>query len=359
MKRQPQARIDLAALRHNLACARRAAPHSRIMAVVKANGYGHDLLRVANPLQPGCDGFAVARAAEGVSLREAGIQLPITVLEGFSDEEELAALAHHQLHAVLHHRHQIELLSAQPLPRPLACWLKIDSGMHRLGLPPEQVAAAAAHLATLPWVAPQVGYMSHLACADDLNDPMTEQQLARFRALVPANARCSLANSAALLGWPATHGDWVRPGILLYGVSPFLHHQGGEHDLRPVMTLTTRLIAINQIASGEPIGYGASWRTPEPMPIGVAAIGYGDGYPRHAPSGTPTLLNGRIAPLVGRVSMDMITLDLRHHPDARIGDRVTLWGEGLPIEQVASQAGTIAYELLCGVTRRVVMEFFG
>jgi len=352
MRSDPHALIDLAALRHNLGVVRQAAPHSRVMAAVKANAYGHGLLRVARALTD-ADAFGVARVSEGVRLREQGILKPIVVLEGFCGREELEAAAAHDLQLAIHIPEQLALLQECPLPRPVACWLKIDSGMHRLGFPPADVPAVFRALRSAPSVS-EVRLITHLANADDRGDPATAAQIARTLPLLrELGAEGSIANSGGLLGWPDAQVDWVRPGIMLYGASPFLGGRGPEQNLRPVMTLRSRLIAVRRFAAGEPIGYGAIWRCPEEMLIGVVAIGYGDGYPRHAPPGTPTLINGRPAPLVGRVSMDMITVDLRRHPEAAVGDEVTLWGDGLPAEAVAEPAGTIPYQLFCGVTARV------
>lgn len=349
----PGAWIDLHALRHNLRQVRRLAPNSRVLAVVKSNGYGHGVLPVAQALDE-ADALAVARVEEGVVLRQSGISKTVLVLEGFFDAVELAAVAKYQLDVAIQQPEQIELLAQQKSDKPISCWLKVDSGMHRLGFAPEAAIDAWQALAQLPLVAGPPRLMTHFACADDPQDPATRQQLARFQPLVEQlGAESSLANSAGIIGWPESHADWVRPGIMLYGASPMLNATGADHGLLPVMTLHSKLIAINHFKAGEPIGYGASWRCPEDMPVGVVAIGYGDGYPRHAPPGTPVLLNGKQAPLVGRVSMDMINIDLRGQPAARLGDPVILWGEGLPAEVVAERAGTIAYELFCGVTQRV------
>ena len=348
----PRALIDWDALRHNLQRARQAAPGTLALAIIKANGYGHGMLRVAEALKDDADGFGVARTSEGVRLREAGFQQPITILGGFNDRDELEATSQHRLNPAIHSPHQIELLEQHPQRQPISCWIKIDTGMHRLGLEPEQVQETTKRLTALPHVA-DIRYMSHLACADDPTSDATNQQQQLFTKIVPAKATTSLANSAGILAWPTTHADWIRPGIMLYGASPLLGHTSEDDDLRPVMTLETRLVSIKRVKKGQSIGYGASWTCPEEMRVGIAAIGYGDGYPRHAPSGTPTLIHGHFAPLVGRVSMDMIAIDLRNHPEAGIGDRVILWGKGLPAEIIAEKAGTIAYELFCGVTRRV------
>ena len=351
--------IDLDALRHNLARARETAPHSKVMAVIKADGYGHGILRVARALEA-ADAFAVGRMSEALELREAGVGKPLLLLEGIFDAEEVGLAAEHDLHCVVHTFEQIELLECAAVKRPLTVWMKVESGMGRIGFSEADAVEAWRRLHASEAVAKPIHLCSHLARADERDAPHAADQFARLRAVAerldPAPGQLSLANSAGLFGHPKTHLDWVRPGISLYGVSPFIGGRGGEEGLRPVMTLTTRLIAVQHREEGEAIGYGASYRCPEAMPVGVAAIGYGDGYPRHAAEGTPVLVNGTRVPLIGRVSMDMITLDLRGLPDARVGDEVTLWGKELPVEEVAERAGTIAYELLCGVTRRVLIE---
>jgi alanine racemase len=350
--RPTRVRIDLSALRHNLQRAREAAPNSRVMAAIKANGYGHGLVRVARALHDS-DGFGVASIGEALILREAGIEAPITLLEGFFHPNEIALSAQHRLELLLHHPQQIDILEKSDIPQPIRVWLKIDTGMHRLGIAPEQVKAQWQRLERHPLLDP-LGQMTHLATADEPGHPTTEAQLRLFRsATAELPGARAIANSAGVLGWPESHGDWVRPGIMLYGISPFVGGRAAQHGLKPVMTLSSELIAVNQMNKGDAIGYGGNWVCPEAMPVGVVAVGYGDGYPRHAGNGTPVLVNGRRVPMIGRVSMDMITVDLRSQPDAAIGDSVVLWGEGLPAEEIAEAAGTIAYELLCGVTARV------
>ena len=324
-------------------------------AAVKAEGYGHGLVRTARALD--ADAFAVACVEEALALREAGIDRRIVLLEGVFEADELPWCAQHALDIAVHQPEQLRMLELARLERPLRVWLKIDSGMHRLGLAPETTSAAFQRLRACPAVQAEIGLMSHLARADERDCDYTRQQLQIFEtATAGLQGERSLANSAGILGWPQTHFDWVRPGIMLYGASPFAGSVAAEYDLRPVMTLSTRLIAINRLRQGEPVGYGGTWVCPEDMDVGVAAAGYGDGYPRHAPSGTPVLVNGCEAALIGRVSMDMIALDLRQHPGARIGDPVVLWGEGLPVERIAEAAGTISYPLLCGITGRVRVE---
>ena len=355
MTRAAQAQINLHALRHNLQRVREAAPQSRVMAMVKANAYGHGMVRVARALvDAGANALGVASVDEAIMLRDAGITAPITLLEGFFAPAELMLIQQHNFDVVIHHPAQLAILEATVLATPVTVWLKVDSGMHRLGFAAEQVFQVWQRLAACRSVRGHVRLMTHLASADDLASPQTLQQLACFNAATAEiNAGRSIANSAAILGWPQTHDEWVRPGIMLYGASPFINDTAIAHDLKPVMTLTSELIAINHYKKGDAIGYAASWVCPHDMPVGVVAMGYGDGYPRHAVSGTPVLVNGKRVPLIGRVSMDMLSVDLSSQPQAHIGDAVTLWGEGLPVEEVARRASTISYQLLCGVTRRV------
>lgn len=350
--RPTQVHIDLSALRHNLQQVRRAAPNSRVMAAIKANGYGHGLIRVARALEES-DGFGVACLNEALQLRDAGIEAPITLLEGFFHTDELPLIEEHGLDLVLHHPQQIESLLNAAIRGPIKVWLKVDSGMHRLGVRPDEAAHWWQRLHQHRALEP-LGQMTHLADADELSRPETPEQLTLFaQASERLGGEKSIANSAGILGWPQSHADVVRPGIMLYGVSPFVGGRAAGNDLQPVMTFSSALIAVNQLKKGEAIGYGGTWRCPEDMPVGVVAVGYGDGYPRHAANGTPVLVNGQRAGLVGRVSMDMITVDLRGQPEAKVGDPVILWGEGLPAEEVAEASDTIAYELFCGVTPRV------
>lgn len=349
--------ISLAALHHNLRRVREAAPYARVMAMVKADAYGHGARVVAEALAE-ADGFGVALLDEALALRAAGIRQPVTVLEGVFSDEEMFEAVRHGIDVVVHHEPQIGFLERCRLTGPVNVWLKLDSGMHRLGFAPEAAVAAFRRLRAAR-VTGRLGLLTHFACADDLASPLTDRQLTRFRAVQQVIAQGggedvqeSLANSAGILAWPAAHGDWVRPGIMLYGGSPFAGQDAESLGLRPVMTLTTRLIAVRELKAGESVGYGATWTAERDTRIGVAGIGYGDGYPRHAPSGTPVLVNGRRVPLAGRVSMDMITVDLGDLP-AQPGDPVVLWGEGLPADEVAAHAGTLSYELFCKVTARV------
>ncbi len=353
MSRAARALIDCDALQHNLEQVRIAAPGSRVLAVIKANGYGHGIVPVARALA-GADAFGVACVEEAAELREAGIDAPLVLLEGVFDAGELAYAAGHDLQIVVHSAEQLVLLEAASPARPLTVWLKVDSGMHRLGFAPEHVAGAWARLQACPAVARGVRLMTHLARADRRDTAAIHPQLDVFaEAVSELEGERSIANSGAILACPASHQQWVRPGIMLYGASPFVDGDPFADNLRPAMTLTTRLIAVNRFRRGDAVGYGGAWTCPEDMPVGVAAIGYGDGYPRHAETGTPVLVNARRVPLIGRVSMDMICLDLRGQPEAKAGDPVVLWGDGLPVDEIARHAGTIPYELLCRVTPRV------
>jgi alanine racemase len=346
-----QAVIDTGALAHNLARARACAPGRRVYAAVKADGYGHGAITAARALTD-ADGFAVASLDEALRLRRAGIEQPIMMLSQPLDKAACTVAAEHQIAAVVFHDDQLDALAAHPGPA-LTLWIKLDSGMHRLGFAAERADEIAARIEAMPQVR-MTGWLTHLACADDICDTRTMDQLACFNAATRGRPGSrSIANSAGVLAWPATHADVVRPGIMLYGGVPLLDRSAAACGLRPAMHLTAPVIARQEIGPGEPIGYGATWRTPEAMVVGVIGIGYGDGYPRHAPSGTPVLVNGVRVPLVGRVSMDMITVDLRTAPETRVGDRATLWGPGLPADEIAAVSGTISYELFCQLTPRV------
>ncbi|WP_333606624.1 alanine racemase [Arsukibacterium sp.] len=353
MSRRPLAHIDLSALQHNLARVKQLAANSQVLAVLKANAYGHGLVQVAQALHQ-ADAFAVARIDEALALRTGGIVKPIVLLEGFYEAAELPVLLANNLQTVVHNQLQLEALEQTPLAGQLKVWLKIDTGMHRLGIAPAQTDEYYRRLWQCATVQPGIRLMSHFCCADELAAPQTLQQLALFQQLCADKAeQCSLANSAGIIAWPQSQLDWVRPGLMLHGISPMLGQLGRDHLLLPVMRLSSRVIAMRQVKQGDTVGYGASWQAKADTVIAVIAIGYGDGYPRHAANGTPVWLNGRIVHLAGRVSMDMITVDLGPEPDATIGDEAVLWGPELPIEQVATAAGTVAYELLCNITPRV------
>jgi alanine racemase len=356
MSRTTVATIHLGALRHNLARIKALAAPAKVMAVVKADAYGHGLERVARALDGEAEAFAVAALGDGLRLRAAGHQQRVVVLSGPDSASDIAEMQRLHLDAAIHHDAQLQWLAqAAPKRGRLRLWLKIDSGMHRLGFAPERVAEVHARLAAMPGVDPEVGLLTHFSDSEIFDGEQTPTQIARFVDVThDLKGPRSLSNSAAVLGWPDARGDWVRTGGLLYGLSVVDSQSGADLGFRPAMTLSTRLIAINQIKRGERVGYNGTWTCPEDMPVGVAAVGYGDGYPRSAAAGTPVLVGDQRVPLIGRVSMDLITLDLRAAPAAKIGDRVLLWGPQLPVEQIAAQAGTLSYDLTCGMTRRVL-----
>ncbi|HHM06382.1 MAG TPA: alanine racemase [Gammaproteobacteria bacterium] len=357
MSRTAEAVIDVDALRHNLGVARAAAPGGKILAIIKADAYGHGLVAVARALG-GADAFGVACLDEGVALRQGGIKKDIVLLAGVLDQAALAGADRHRLSLVVHSEHQIAALQAARLSAPLKVWLKVDTGMHRLGFSVAVAAAAWRRLAACSNVISPPGWMSHFANADLRTDPRTAQQLAVFHAVIAdAPGPRSIANSAALLAWPASHADWQRPGLMLYGVSPFEDSSGGDLGLRAAMCFTSRLVAIKPLPRGAAVGYGGDWVCPEDTVMGIVAAGYGDGYPRHTPSGTPVYVNGALVPRVGRVSMDTLCVDLGRNSAARVGDAVELWGRHLPVETIARAAGTIPYELLCKVTGRVARRY--
>ncbi|WP_198951695.1 alanine racemase [Colwellia chukchiensis] len=347
--------IDLSALTHNYQTIKTLAPKAKVLAVLKANGYGHGLERIAKAL-PNADAFGVARIDEALALRAAGIVQPIVLLEGFFADSDIAILAANNFATVIHNQQQLSAILNAKLEQPLKVWLKIDTGMHRLGINPEQFSQFYQALSQSPNVQKSLVLMSHLGCADDKTASTTPKQMALFDALcADSKLEKSLANSAAVLCWPESHYQWIRPGLLLYGVSPLPQAETID-GVKPVMTLQSSLIAVREIAAGEAVGYGGAWVSKQKTTVGVIAIGYGDGYPRHAQNGTPVLLNGRRVPLIGRVSMDMITVDLGQHSTDKIGDIATLWGKGLNIEEIAQAATSIPYELLCNISRRVKVQ---
>jgi alanine racemase len=353
MPRPLVARISLSALRHNLQVAKNKASKARVWAVVKANAYGHGLARAVQAFAT-ADGLALIEPDAAFRLREMGWQKPILLLEGFFDAADLPLVAKHRINVAVHCNEQIAMLEQASLSQPVDIHLKMNSGMNRLGFTPTQYEAAYARLRALPAIG-RITLMTHFANADDALNPglPLAVQLRRFHeATQGLEGERSLANSAAVLMHPDAIGDWVRPGIMLYGATP----GGGtaeEFGLRPAMTLTSEIIGIQHIQAGEAVGYGSRFIADKPMTVGMVACGYADGYPRHAPTGTPILVNGRKTRLIGRVSMDMLNVDLTDIPGAAVGSPVILWGEGMPIDEVATAAGTLGYELMCAVAPRV------
>ncbi|WP_163560608.1 alanine racemase [Halomonas sp. NO4] len=368
MTRPLVADIDLDAFRHNYALARAQAPGSRALAVIKADGYGHGAVACARALEGLPDGerppaFAVACLEEAERLREGGIRTPILLLEGIFEAAELERVEALSLWMAVHSDWQVEALLAYRPARPIPVWLKVDSGMHRLGFAPAAVPAVWARLAAAPGQATDLHLMSHLATADEADTRACCDQLARMQALADRlQAPLCLANSPATLAWPEAHGAWVRPGVMLYGSDPLEVPNAASQGLQPVMTLRSAIIAVRDIAPGEAVGYGRRWQATRPSRIATVAGGYGDGYDRHAADGTPTLVAGRRAPLAGKVSMDMLTVDITDIPEAEIGTEVVLWGRAtngavLSIDEVAHHCDTISYTLLTGVLPRVPRRY--
>ncbi|MFA5677811.1 MAG: alanine racemase [Pseudomonas sp.] len=348
--RPARALIDLSALRHNYRLAK-SLTGCRALAVVKANAYGHGALECAAALADEADGFAVSAIEEALELREAGHRQPIVLLEGWFEASELELICRHDLWPVIHHHGQLQDLQQANLLKPLHAWLKLDSGMHRTGFSPAEYPQVWQQLQTSGKVA-SLTSITHFARADEPETGRTEQQLEAFHAATRAlQGSVSLCNSAGVLAWPQAHGDWARPGIMLYGSSPFGFTQPQASELQPVMQLDSRIIAVHQVPAGEPIGYGSRFMTHRPSRIGLVAMGYADGYPRHAPDGTPVLVDGQRTTLAGRVSMDMLTVDLTDLPGSGLGSHVRLWGKGLDAGEVAHCAGTISYQLFCNLNR--------
>lgn len=354
MTRPTRVRIDLAALRHNFRTVAQLAQPARCYAVIKADGYGHGLARVAQALDE-APRFAVSSLEEALAVRAAGVDKPVLLLEGFFEAEELEICARQGFELLLHDEWQLEMVERQALPGPLSLWLKLNTGMNRLGLTPPEALRARDRLRAIPQARLQ-GAMSHFACADmdDLTHARSQlRNLLNWREAAGPGLEYAAANSAAILTLPESRLDWARPGIMLYGSSPLTNTRARDLGLQPVMHLESRIIAVRDLQAADTVGYGAIWKAGGPARMGVVAIGYGDGYPRHAAPGTPLYVAGRRVPLIGRVSMDMLTVDLTHHPEAKLGDPVELWGANVSVDEVAEKAGTISYELLTGVTERV------
>ena len=350
--------INRRALRHNLQRLRELAPASKLVAVVKANAYGHGLLETARTL-PDADAFGVARLEEALRLRAGGIAQPILLLEGFFEAADLPVISAQRLHTAVHSPEQLAALEEADLPEPVTVWMKLDTGMHRLGVLPEQAEAFYQRLSQCKNVRQPVNIVSHFARADEPESDATLRQLDIFNSFTAGKpGQRSIGASGGILLWPDSHMDWVRPGIILYGVSPLEQQScGTDFGCQPVMSLTSSLIAVRAHKAGEAVGYGGTWIAERDTRLGVVAIGYGDGYPRAAPSGTPVLVNGREVPIVGRVAMDMICVDLGPQSADKVGDSVVMWGDSLPVERIAEITKVSAYELITRLTSRVAMKY--
>ncbi|MDO7596665.1 MAG: alanine racemase [Pseudomonadota bacterium] len=359
MSSDPVAHINLAALQHNFERVKQLAPNSKIMSAIKADAYGHGAIQVAQALHDS-DAFAVARLSEGLILRAGGIQQPIVLLEGVSSVADLQAAAENDLSIVFHHPSQLQLIATVQLSKPLNfCWLMVETGMHRLGLSADEIDDALQILTASPNILGEIGLMSHFANSDLVGDARNQQQLDKLMECADQyGLKTSMANSAAIFSFAASHGDWVRPGLMLYGATPFTDKTAQDLDLKPVMQLTSELIAIQPLNVGDNVGYGGSWIAEKPGRIGIVSIGYGDGYSRHLSNVGSVLINNQRVPIVGRVSMDMIAIDLANLSDVTVGDAVIMWGsELLTVDDMATQANTISYELLCQLNERVKREY--
>lgn len=348
MTRPARVIVNVSAVRANFEVVAQQAPAARVMAIVKADAYGHGIARIASALEAQADAFGVASLEEAIELRKAGIERPIVLLEGAFNVEEIGDILTHRLETVVHTHEQLAPLCDPRNDIPL--WIKIDTGMHRLGFPPAEVDAVVGRLRR---AGRKLRFMSHLASAHRENDESVSEQLRVFESVLASHAgERSMANSGAVLAWPQCHADWVRPGLMLYGVSPFDGRRGSDHGLRPAMTVTSALIAVREVEAGGSVGYGKAYICPERMRVGVVAFGYGDGYPRQAATGTPICVAGVRTQVIGEASMDMLTVDLRPVRAAVVGDPVVMWGPELAVEEVAASAKTIPYELLCRVRVR-------
>ncbi len=355
MVRPTYIEIDIDALAHNAKRVKQCCPGQKIIAMVKADAYGCGLALTVPTLSHQVDAFGVACLEEARVVRQLTTK-PCVLFQGVFSQDEFQWVSSLELDCVIHHADQLTWLLNTTLPNPVRIWVKVNTGMHRLGFQPDEVYDVLLLLSQCQWVHPDIGLMTHIACADEPEHPQNQLQLDIFSALnLPADMHVirSIGNSAWILSRPKSVYDVVRPGIMLYGVSPMAASNGADFNLRPVMRFISSISVIHDYPPGVPIGYGGTWRSEAASRIGVVAVGYGDGYPRHITENTPVWIRGSVAPIVGRVSMDMLTVDLTSLPDVEVGDRVELWGEHLPVEVIARAAGTIAYELICQVSPRV------
>lgn len=353
MSRPTHIYIDVSALLYNFQRVQYYAPGKKIIAMVKANAYGCGVAAIVPILEHRVAAFGVACLEEALTIRKLGSRAECILFQGIFSPEDLIYLQQYHLQCVVHHSHQIQWILAHRTKEKIKIWLKIDSGMHRLGFKPDKVEEVMRALLQCPWVE-CMGFMTHLACADTPNAPLNASQLQTFQdsTLSYPNMARSMANSAAIISLPQTHADIIRPGIMLYGVSPFGYISSQELGLRPVMQFVSQITAIHHYPANTPIGYGATWKSPNPSRIGVVPVGYGDGYPRHVSPQTPVWIRGHLVPIVGRISMDMLNIDLTKTPFIQEGDTVELWGKNLMVEEIARKANTLAYELLCQASQR-------
>ncbi len=354
MARPSEVKIDSGALLHNLEQVKRCAPHSKIIAMLKADAYGCGLKTIAPILEGRVAAFGVACLEEAMLIRSLGLKNDCILFQGIFSGDELETVAAHRLQCVIHQAHQLKWLLATPLSTKIRVWVKVNTGMHRLGFSPAEVQDVIVALKECAWVENRIGLLTHFACADELDHPANQMQLKTYKQLpLPeGNYIRSISNSAAILTMPETHMDMVRPGIMLYGISPFKNRIGKEFNLKPVVHFLSEITAIHHYPADVHVGYGATWKTKRPSTIGIIACGYGDGYPRHIAANTFVWIKGNLIPIIGRVSMDMLTVDLTDFPEINLGACVELWGANLPLETVAAASNTLTNELLCQLTTR-------
>ncbi len=366
MSRPTHVYINPQALVHNVKRIQHYAKNKKIIAMVKANAYGHGLAKVLSTIEPYVDGFGVACAEEALAVREHSHECECILFQGIFNPEELDLVVKYRLQCVIHQPCQLTWILAKPQNKKIKVWIKVNTGMHRLGFEPSEVESILHALSNCSWIDKEIRLITHLACADEPESEQNELQITRFNLLISELAMkrermlikydrivSSIANSAAIMALPQTHADIVRPGIMLYGISPFADRTARELDLEPVMSFVSCITAIHHYPAHAPIGYGATWKSEQATKIGIIPVGYGDGYPRHISEGTPVWVQGSMVPIVGRISMDMLTVNLTNAPHIQLGDAVEMWGKHIPVEVIAKSAGTIAYELICQVSSRV------
>lgn len=354
MSRPTRLQIEPSALLHNVAQIRRFAPNKKIIAMVKANAYGCGVRAVVPVLEGQVDAFGVACLEEAMAIKAMGSQTQCILFQGVFTPDELLVVAEHQFACVLHHPRQLQWLLNTPLPRTIKVWVKVNTGMHRLGFNITELQDVMSALQNCSWIDKDIGLMSHMACADEPARVENHQQISLFEVIsIPGISKRSMANSASIISFPQIHFDVVRPGIMLYGVSPFAQKTALDLGLIPVMRFMSAISAIRRYPAGAQVGYSGTWNSDKPSVIGIVAAGYGDGYPRHISANTPVWVGGKEVTIVGRVSMDMMAVDLTNHPDVEAGDPVELWGAHILVERIAQSAGTLGYELLCQISERV------
>ncbi len=355
MSRPTVLQFDAAALSHNIKRVKFFAPNKKIIAMVKANAYGCDVRRVVPLISADVEAFGVTCTEEAITIRKLNQDCRCILFHGIYHPSELDIVSNLNLECVIHQPTQLKWISTHQSTKPLKIWIKVNTGMNRLGFNVKDIDEVISTISNCPWINKEIGFITHLACADEPLHPANQQQIDLFRTITAKYPTChtSIANSAAIMGLPQSHADFIRPGIMLYGISPFGHQSAADLGLKPVMKLISKITAIHDYPAQTSVGYGKIWSSDQPCRIGIVPIGYGDGYPRHLQTNTYVWIKGHKVPIVGRVSMDILTVDLTKYPDIQLEDDVELWGPNIPIEEIARASGTIAYELICQMTQRL------